>query len=219
MREVDRRLPGPKSLRNFRFDLVLCYAMARNLSRARAYEPTRVHASVVPEPRTLIEVFMSSTIPRDRFIVAATLAIAMLFATVQPSSAFLDKTRFAAHLGVAYFAFHHFVLKPYQEHRFDNGADHRTVNIIKGGAAMLFAVHELKVAEKISHNSNSKILHALDGKLVALGATFATVGSALHSGKFEPKAVDSVQSSTDDFGKDSAAAGEPIKDVPVAIPG
>lgn len=162
---------------------------------------------------------MQTVLPRNRFIVAITLAIAMLFATVQPSSAFLDKTRFAAHLGIAYFCFHHFVLKPYQEHKFDAGAEHRTTNIIKGGAAMLFAVHELKVAQKIAHDSKSPLLHKLDGKLVALGATFATVGAALHSGKFEPQSVDSVKSSTDDVGNDAAAAGEPIKDVPVAIPG
>ncbi len=162
---------------------------------------------------------MSTTLTRNRFVVAATLAIAMLFATIQPSSAFLDKTRFAAHLGVAYFCFHHFVLKPYQEHRFDNGADHRTSNIIKGGAAMLFAVHELRVAQKIAHNSHSPLLHKMDGKLLALGATFATVGAALHSGKSDPKQIDDVKSSTDDVSNDAAAAGEPIKDVPVAIPG
>ena len=163
---------------------------------------------------------MTTVFPRNRFIVAATLAIAMIFASVQPSSAFLDKTRFAVHLGIAYFCFHHFVLKPYQEHKFDNGAEHRTSNIIKGGVAMLFAVHELKVAQKIAHNSNSPLLHKLDGKLLALGATFATVGTALKSGKFEPQQdVTSVKSSTDDVGNDAAAAGDPIKDVPVAIPG
>jgi hypothetical protein len=36
----------------------------------------------------------------------------MLFGAASPSSAFLDKTRFVAHLGVAYFAFHHWVLLP-----------------------------------------------------------------------------------------------------------
>ncbi len=162
---------------------------------------------------------MLATHPRNRLVIAATLAIAMLFTTGTPSSAFLDKTRFAAHLGVAYFCFHHFVLKPYQEHRFDNGADHRTSSIVKGGAALLFAVHELKVSQKIAHNSNSPLLHKLDGKLLGLGATFATVGAALHAGKFDPKAVDSLNNDATSVGNDSAAAGEPIKDVPVAIPG
>ncbi|GAC1524802.1 MAG: hypothetical protein NVS2B8_09070 [Vulcanimicrobiaceae bacterium] len=162
---------------------------------------------------------MLATLPRNRLVVAATLAFAMLFATVRPSSAFLDKTRFAAHLGVAYFCFHHFVLKPYQEHRFDNGAEHRTGTIIKGGAAMLFAVHELKVAQKIAHDSHSPLLHKMDGKLLALGATFATVGAAMHKGKADPQQIDGVKSSTDDVSNDAAAAGEPIKDIPVAIPG
>ena len=84
---------------------------------------------------------------------------------------------------------------------------------------MLFAVHELRVAEKIARKSNSPLLHKLDGKLVALGATFATVGAAMHSGKAQPDQIDSVKSSTDDVSNDAAAAGTPIKDVPVTIPG
>ncbi len=162
---------------------------------------------------------MPATLSRNRFVVAAILTVALLVGLARPSSAFLDKTRFAAHLGVAYFCFHHFVLQPYQLHKFDNGAEHRTSSIVKGGAALLFAVHEVQVAQKIAHESRSPLLHKLDGKLVALAATFATAGAALKSGHFDPKSVDSLTTSTNDVSSDAQAAGQTIKDVPVAIPG
>ncbi len=155
------------------------------------------------------------SISRNRFVLAAMLTLALVASFARPSNAFLDKTRFAAHLGVAYFCFHHWVLGPYQNHEFDNGAPHRTATIVKGGAALLFAVHEVRVAEKIAHNSHSRILHALDGKVVALTASFAAVGTALKAGQFNPDSIKSLVSTTNIFSHDSAAAGETIKDVPI----
>ncbi len=155
------------------------------------------------------------TASRNRFILAAALALALFASFARPSSAFLDKTRFAAHLGVAYFCFHHWVLKPMQAGEFSNGAPHRVSTIVKGGAALLFAVHEVKVAEKIAHNSNSPILHSLDGKLVGLAGSFAAVGTALKAGHFSPDDVKGLTTSTDSVSADAAAAGEPIKDVPI----
>lgn len=155
------------------------------------------------------------SISRNRFVLAAMLTLALFASFARPSNAFLDKTRFAAHLGVAYFCFHHWVLGPFQNHAFDNGAPHRTATIVKGGAALLFAVHEVRVAEKIAHNSHSRILHALDGKLLALTASFATVGTALKAGQFHPESIMALASSANIFSKDSAAAGETIKDVPI----
>ena len=155
------------------------------------------------------------SIPRNRVVLGAILTLALVASFARPSYAFLDKTRFAAHLGVAYFCFHHWVLGPYQNHAFDNGAPHRTSTIVKGGAALLFAVHEVRVAQKIAHNSNSPLLHKLDGKLLALTASFATVGAALKSGHFDPGAITGLKSTTDNVSDDAAKAGDPIKDVPI----
>ena len=47
-----------------------------------------------------------------KLVLAGAFVIALVAAAISPSYAFLDKTRFAAHLGVAYFCFHHWVLKP-----------------------------------------------------------------------------------------------------------
>ena len=155
------------------------------------------------------------TILRSRFILAAMLMLALVAGFARPSNAFLDKTRFAAHLGIAYFCFHHWVLKPLGEGAFVSGAPHRTATIVKGGAALLFAVHEVKVAEKIAHNSNSPLLHKLDGKIIGLGASFAAVGASLKAGHFDPNQIKGLTSTTVAVSNDSAAAGEPIKDVPI----
>ncbi|GAC1567760.1 MAG: hypothetical protein NVS2B3_07670 [Vulcanimicrobiaceae bacterium] len=159
------------------------------------------------------------TISRQRIVLAAMLTLALFASFARPSSAFLDKTRFAAHLGVAYFAFHHFVLGPVQKGEFSNGAPHRVSSIVKGGAALLFAVHEVKVAQKIAHDSKSPLLHALDSKLVGLAASFAAVGATMKAGKFAPDDVKNLSTNADSVSADSAAAGQPIKDVPVPIPG
>jgi hypothetical protein len=155
------------------------------------------------------------TVSRSRFVLAAALALALFVSVARPSNALLDKTRFAAHLGVAYFCFHHWVLKPMQQGEFANGAPHRVATIVKGGAALLFAVHEVKVSERIARKSNSPLLHSLDGKLVGLATSFAAVGTALKAGHFAPDDVKGLTTSTADVSADAAAAGQPIKDVPI----
>ena len=152
---------------------------------------------------------------RNRIGVSFALALALMVSTVRPSEAFLDKTRFVAHLGVAYFCFHHWVQHPFQAGAFQKGAPHRTATIVKGGAALLFAVHEVQVSEKIARKSKSPLLHKLDGKLVALAASFAAVGTALKHGQFKPSDVTGLQNSTEDVNADARAAGTPIKDVPI----
>jgi hypothetical protein len=152
---------------------------------------------------------------RNRFVLSVALLLAVLVCSARPSNALLDKTRFAAHLGVAYFCFHHWGLKPMQQGDFTNGAPHRVASIVKGGAALLFAVHEVKVSERIARKSNSPLLHSLDGKLVGLVASFAAVGTALKAGHFAPDDVKGLTTSTSDVSADAAAAGQPIKDVPI----
>jgi hypothetical protein len=154
-------------------------------------------------------------VSRNRFALGVALALTLLVAFARPANAFLDKTRFAAHLGVAYFCFHHWVLKPMQQGDFANGAPHRITSIVKGGAALLFAVHEVKVSERIARKSNSPLLHSLDGKLVGLATSFAAVGTALKAGHFAPNDVKGLTTTTADVSADAAAAGQPIKDVPI----
>lgn len=152
-------------------------------------------------------------------ITAGLIAVALLLGAAQPAQAFLDKTRFVAHVGVAYFCFHHWVLKPYQEQQFASGAPHRTATIIKGGVALLFAYHELKVANKIAQTSKDPLLHKLAGGIDALTGSFGTIGQRLKSGHFSPDDVKSLDSATTSLGTAAAAGGMPIKDKAVPLPG
>lgn len=154
-----------------------------------------------------------------KLVVAVALAAAVALGTLSPSNAFLDKTRFVAHLGVAYFCFHHWVLKPYEQGAFSAGAPHRVSAIVKGGIALLFAVHEVQVAKKIADKSNDPLLRKLDGSLATLTASFGTIGQKLKSGTFDPKDVNVLSTLTTAVASDAAAHGAPVKDVPVAVPG
>jgi hypothetical protein len=154
-----------------------------------------------------------------RLFLAAALTVAIVTASFTPSQAFLDKTRFVAHLGVAYFCFHHWVLKPYQEGAFAGGAPHRISSIVKGGVALLFAVHEVKVAEKIARTSKDPLLQKLDGGLTTLESNFASVGQKFKSGKFDPSDIAGLTGSAGDVKTQAGSEGVTIKDVPVAAPG
>ncbi len=160
-----------------------------------------------------------------RFLLTPSLLAALFFASSAPSSAFLDKTRFAAHLGIAYYCFHHWVLNPYREGKFAGDAPHRTASLVKAGAALLFAVHQVKTAQKIAVNSKDPTLHRLSGGvgaaggLGALAGSFGAIGERLKSGQFSAKDVTDLASQTTTVGSEAAANGAPIKDVPVSVPG
>jgi hypothetical protein len=156
---------------------------------------------------------------RNRFVLGAALVAALLAGSFAPSYAFLDKTRFVAHLGIAYFAFHHFVWKPYKDGSFESGAPHRVSTIVKGGIALLFAVHEVKVADKIAKTSSDPLLQKLDAGLTGLTTQFGTIGAKLKSGNFDPKDIEGLNTATNGVSTAAAADGATIKDVPVAIPG
>ena len=152
-------------------------------------------------------------------VIAGVFAAALLTISLGRADAFLDKTRFVAHLGVAYFCFHHWVLKPYQEGSFASGAPHRVSTIVKGGAALLFAVHEVKVSEKIAHDSPDPLLQKLDGGLADLTASFGTIGEKLKSGHFDPADIAMLKGKSDAIAAGAKADGATIKDVPVPAPG
>jgi hypothetical protein len=150
---------------------------------------------------------------------AVALAAALTVGLARPSEALLDKTRFAAHLGVAYFCFHHWVSNPYREGKFVTGAPHRTASIVKAGAALLFAVHELKVANKIAHLSKDPLLHKLSDSVDNMTNSFTSVGQRFKSGKYNSSDIDTLNTSYAGMDGSARAAKVNVKDVPVAVPG
>ncbi len=167
-----------------------------------------------------LEEFRLVTSRRSWKTLVVSLLVGTLFlASARPSEALLDKTRFVAHLGVAYFAFHHFVMAPYQQGLFASGTPGRTGKLAKGGIALLFAVHEVKVAQRIASKSNDPLLQKLDSGVAGLAGSFATVGSRMKSGQFKPEDVQGLNGMTQSVSSQAAASGAVIKDVPVAVPG
>ncbi len=155
----------------------------------------------------------------SRIFAAALLTLALLAGTTRPASAFLDKTRFLAHLGVAYFAFHHWVMKPYQQGAFASGAPHRTIAIVKAGAALLFAVHEARVSQRIAQKSNDPLLKKLDAGVAGLMGTFGAVGARMKAGQFNAGDISSLTSQASSLQTQASANGATIKDVPASVPG
>ncbi|GHF53191.1 hypothetical protein HNQ07_003265 [Deinococcus metalli] len=156
-----------------------------------------------------------STVRRLTLLAAVTAAAGPL----STSHAILDKTRFVAHLGAAYYAFHHWVLTPYRAGRFASGAAGRTATFAKGGLALLFAAHEVNVAEKVAHNSHDPLLQKLDGELVKLKGSFTAIGNRAKAGQLSDADIQTLDDATTRIGSDSAAGGQPIKDVAAPIPG
>ena len=148
-----------------------------------------------------------------------TMAAVLIAGLAQPSQALLDKTRFVAHLGIAYFCFHHWVSNPYREGKFVAGAPHRTASIVKAGGALLFAVHELKVSNKIAHLSRDPLLQKLSGSVDNMTNSFDSIGHKFHSGKFGSGDIDSLNGAVNGMDTSARASKINVKDVPVAIPG
>jgi len=147
------------------------------------------------------------------------LMASMALGMARPAYAMFDKVRFATDLGVAFFAFHHWVYTPYQQQAFASGAPHRTKALVKGGAALLFTLNRLKAANKIVHNTNDPALMKLGGMLDGLTSSFSSVGQRMKGGQFNPADVNSINSSVDGLTSSAASSGIKVKDVPVAIPG
>lgn len=146
-------------------------------------------------------------------------ALGTLAGPFSSSFALLDKTRFVAHLGAGFFAFHHWVLSPFQHGQFSAGAPGRTGSMVKGGLALLFAVHEVKVAENIAHKSNDPLLQKLDASLMKLEGSFGSLGQSLKQGKLDPAQINSLAQDTSGLASTAAAGGQPIRDIPTPIPG
>jgi hypothetical protein len=136
-------------------------------------------------------------------------------------AAFLDKTRFLLHAGAAYFAFHHWIYKPYKAHAFASGASGRTKAIIKAGIAALFAVHELKKAYNIAKSSHSATLHVLVSPISKFMAALQAVGSKFKSNpnSYSDAAVNSLNSDAGSLSSAASKGGTNIKDVPATVPG
>ena len=120
------------------------------------------------------------------------------------------KTKFVLHAGLAFGAFHRYILKPYRTGAFAKGAPGRTKALVKAGASALFAYHELKVARTDAVCDGPrlrKLADSLSSALASLNALRALkAGTGLGAIGIAGQALDRL-------GGDAASGGAPIKDI------
>jgi hypothetical protein len=120
------------------------------------------------------------------------------------------KAKFVLHAGLAYGAFHRYILQPYQAGKFRQAAPGRTKALVKAGASALFAYHELKVARTDA---------VCDGpRLRQLAASLSTAINALNSLRALKTggglgAIGLAREALDRLSGQAATSGVPIKEI------
>jgi hypothetical protein len=121
------------------------------------------------------------------------------------------KTRFVADLGLAFGAFHRYILKPYQAGTFKPGAGGRTKALIKGAAAGAFALNRLNAARRLV-NDDPTLCKRLKAPLDALWTQLSTLAGKLKSGNLDPTEIAAASGTIEGVRKNADKVGMPIKD-------
>ncbi len=123
----------------------------------------------------------------------------------------LAKTKFVLHAGLAFGAFHRYIYKPFRSGRFAAGGRVRkSVIVVKGAAAGLFAYHEVKLALTDAHSS--PLLSKLVSPLTALSSGLQGIAGKLKRGQASPTEIQQSNSQIDSVRQQSAASGAPVSD-------
>jgi hypothetical protein len=165
---------------------------------------------------TLCMVLMGVLTPSLASRASAMAPAAPVASVAHTHAALFDKTRFLLHMGLAYYAFHHWVWTPYKAGQL--GMSHKG-NTVKAGIALLFTVHECKVAYGIAKGSNSATLHAIIAPLNALMSAATSAGDKLKAGDYNAADISHLGSLTSSIGTTASKGGYAIKDIKTAIPG
>lgn len=125
------------------------------------------------------------------------------------------KTKFVLHMGLAFGAIHRYIYKPLRNGALRRGAPGRVKVLLKGAAAAVFAVHELRLAHDDALASN--LLRPLANKVDSLGSKLSGLVSGLKSGSVNPATILSSSGAADALGSASSGLGVGIKDISSAI--
>ena len=138
--------------------------------------------------------------------------------SAQSHAAILDKTRFLAHAGIAFFIIHH-EYRRYKQGYFSAGTPGRVRHLVVAAAALAIAVHEAKVAYGIAQRSNSKTLHALASPFASLATTVDGLRGKFARGQGNPADLATLNNTTGTINSTSVSDGiGTIKDVPEPLP-
>ncbi len=127
----------------------------------------------------------------------------------QSGTTHFAKTKFLLHAGLAFGAFHHFILGPVRDGDLKHPFRHK-LTLIKAGLASLFVYHELKLA---AHDAqSSRILRVLVSPLTLAAGAIHSLRSSLTSGSANPQDVSNANASLARIGNQAAARGQSISD-------
>lgn len=139
---------------------------------------------------------------------------------LQPAHATaLEKARFVFHLGAAYYAFNTWVWKPYRQYKFQVGAPNQRTNIVKAGAALLFAGFQVNAALKMTRTSQDPFLKKIGGLLPDFSKSLTAVGNDMKSGRFNEAGIQQLNRSATGLLSAAQQQGQVIRPVAVPIPG
>jgi len=120
--------------------------------------------------------------------------------------AHVAKTKFLAHTGLAFGAFHRYLYKPYQAGTFKKGANGRIKASVKAGLATLFIKREIRLAsEDVKANPMCK---AIAQPLAAIGDSVQAAVDKLKTG--DASGINQVNSQVSSVEGASAKHGDPI---------
>ncbi|WP_445183382.1 hypothetical protein ACTXG6_33460 [Pseudonocardia sp. Cha107L01] len=117
------------------------------------------------------------------------------------------KTKFLAHTGLAFGAFHRYLYKPFQAGTFKKGASGRITGFIKGGLAALFVKREIRLASE-DVKANPTLCKAIAAPLGKIGDTVQAAFDKLKTG--DASGITGANSLISSVEGTSAKDGDPI---------
>ena len=135
----------------------------------------------------------------------------------QVGSAHLPKSRFLLHAGLAFGAFHRYILKPLKNSGFTAGSSSRTKTFVKAALAGAFVVREIIQMDKFANADKTlcKIVPNIDGVNTALSGLI----DKLKGSSATDADLTSVSSTFDSLQSQAGSLGATIKDRASRIPG
>jgi hypothetical protein len=117
------------------------------------------------------------------------------------------KTKFIAHTGLAFGAFHRYLYKPFQAGTFKKGASGRIAAFLKGGLAALFVKREIRLASE-DVKANPTLCKAIAAPLGKIGDTVQAAFDKLKGG--DASGITDANSAVASVEGTSAKDGVPI---------
>lgn len=127
------------------------------------------------------------------------------------------KTKFLLHSGLAFGAFHRYIYKPLRAGALRSGAPGRVKVLLKGAAATIFIVHELRLAHDDALSSD--LLRPLANKISAVGNKIGGLAGSLKNGSINPADILSASGAADALSSASGGLGAGIKDISSSLGG